>query len=127
MRIPAILAALALTTLAPAAPLLAKVKLAASTPAAGAKAKSPKTVTLTFSEKVNPAKATAAIIMTAMPGMPNHGEMPIRNFTPCWSADGKTLTLTLKKPLPTGTYDLRWQAAGADGQAMSGKVSFDVS
>lgn len=126
MRIPAILAAFALTTLAPTAPLMAKVKLAASTPTAGAKAKAPKTVTLTFSEKVNAAKATAAIVMTAMPGMPNHGEMPIRNFTPSWSADGKTLTLTLKKPLPAGTYDLRWQAAGADGQAMTGKVTFDV-
>lgn len=126
MRIAALFAALALTALAPSAPLLAKVKLAASTPAAGAKAKSPKTVTLTFSEKVNPAKATAAIIMTAMPGMPNHGEMPIRNFTASWSADGKTMTLTLKKPLPAGTYDVRWQAAGADGHAMTGKVTFDV-
>lgn len=126
MRIAALFAALALTTLAPSAPLLAKVKLAASTPAAGAKAKSPKTVTLTFSEKVNPAKATAAIIMTAMPGMANHGEMAIRNFTASWSADGKTMTLTLKKPLPAGTYDVRWQAAGADGHAMTGKVTFDV-
>ena len=126
MRIAALFAALALTALAPSAPLLAKVKLAASTPAAGAKAKSPKTVTLTFSEKVNPAKATAAIIMTAMPGMANHGEMAIRNFTASWSADGKTMTLTLKKPLPAGTYDVRWQAAGADGHAMTGKVTFDV-
>ena len=126
MRIAALFAALALTALAPSAPLLAKVKLAASTPAAGAKAKSPKTVTLTFSEKVNPAKATAAIIMTAMPGMANHGEMAIRNFTARWSADGKTMTLTLKKPLPAGTYDVRWQAAGADGHAMTGKVTFDV-
>jgi copper resistance protein C len=126
MRISALFAALALTALVPSAPLLAKVKLAASTPIAGAKAKAPKTITLTFSEKVNPAKATAAIIMTAMPGMANHGEMPIRNFTTSWSADGKTLTLTLKKPLPTGSYDVRWQAAAADGHAMTGKVSFDV-
>jgi copper resistance protein C len=126
MRISALFAALALTALVPSAPLLAKVKLAASTPVAGAKAKAPKTITLTFSEKVNPAKATAAIIMTAMPGMANHGEMPIRNFTTSWSADGKTLTLTLKKPLPTGSYDVRWQAAAADGHAMTGKVSFDV-
>lgn len=126
MRIPALLAALALTALAPTGPLLAKVKLAASTPVAGAKAKAPEAITLTFSEKVSPAKATAAIVMTAMPGMANHGEMAIRNFTPSWSADGKTLTLTLKKPLPTGTYDLRWQATGADGKPMTGKISFDV-
>ncbi|UYV16365.1 copper homeostasis periplasmic binding protein CopC [Porphyrobacter sp. ULC335] len=126
MRIAALFAALALTALVPGAPLLAHVKLAASTPVAGAKAKAPKAITLTFSEKVNPAKATAAIIMTAMPGMANHGEMPIRNFTTSWSADGKTLTLTLKKPLPSGSYDVRWQAAAADGHAMTGKVSFDV-
>ncbi|WP_073973544.1 copper resistance protein CopC [Erythrobacter donghaensis] len=129
MRFPALLAAagLALTTLAPAAPLIAQVKLAASTPKQGTKAKGTKVVTLTFSEKVNPAKASANIVMTAMPGMKDHPEMLIRNFTPSWSADGKTMTLTLKKPLPAGTYDVRWQAAGADGRVMTGKVSFDVS
>lgn len=129
MRIPALLAAAALGFAAtvPAAPLLAQVKLAASTPKQGAKAQGTKVVTLTFSEKVNPAKASAAIVMTAMPGMKDHPEMLIRNFTPSWSADGKTMTLTLRKPLPAGTYDLRWQAAGADGRVMTGKVSFDVS
>ncbi|MEY5007239.1 MAG: CopC domain, partial [Pseudomonadota bacterium] len=30
------------------------------------------------------------------------------------------------KPLQTGTYDIRWQAAGADGHRMSGKVTFTV-
>ena len=126
MRIPAILAAFALTVVAPAAPLLAHVKLTASTPAAGAAAKAPKAITLTFSEKVNPAKASAAIIMTAMPGMKDHGEMAIRNFTPAWSADGKTLILTLKKPLPAGSYEVRWQAAAADGHAMTGTLAFNV-
>ncbi len=127
MRIPAILAALSLTIVAPAAPLLAHVKLDASTPAAGTAAKAPKAITLTFSQPVVPAKASAAIIMTAMPGMKDHGEMAIRNFTLAWSADGKTLTLTLKKPLPTGSYEVRWQAAAADGHAMSGTVGFEVS
>ena len=42
MRIPAILAAFALTVLAPAAPLLAHVKLTASVPVAGTAAKAPK-------------------------------------------------------------------------------------
>lgn len=126
MRIPAFLAALALAALTPTA-LLAHVELTASTPAAGAEAKAPKSVTLTFSQPVDPATAAASIVMTAMPGMANHGEMPIRNFTPSWSADGTTLTLTLKKPLPTGSYDIRWQAAAADGHAMTGTVSFEVS
>ncbi len=125
MRTTALLAALALTALTPTA-LAAHVQLTASTPAAGASAKAPKAITLTFSQPVNKAKAAASIVMTAMPGMPNHGEMLIRNFTPVWSADGKTLTLTLAKPLPKGSYDVRWQASAADGHAVSGKVSFTV-
>ena len=42
-------------------------------------------------------------------------------------ADEPPLTLALKKPLPAGTYDVRWQAAAADGHAMTGKVTFSVS
>lgn len=124
-RIPAVLAALFLSALTPSV-LLAHVQLAASSPAAGANAKAPKVVSLTFSMPVDPASAAAGIIMTAMPGMANHGEMPIRNFTTSWSDDGKTMTLTLKKPLPTGTYEVRWQAAASDGHIMSGTVSFEV-
>lgn len=125
MRLPAILAALALSALVPAA-LAAHVQLTASTPAAGSEVKAPRTITLTFSQPVDPASAAATIVMTAMPGMDNHGEMPIRNFTPSWSADSQTLTLTLRKPLPAGSYDIRWQAAAADGHPMKGTLSFEV-
>lgn len=126
MRISAFLAALALSTLAPPA-LLAHVQLTASTPVADSTAKAPKMITLTFSQPVDQASAAASIVMTAMPGMANHGEMPIRNFTTSWSADSATLTLTLKKPLPTGTYEVRWQAAAGDGHAMTGTLGFEVS
>jgi len=126
MRIPAFLAALALSVLAPAG-LLAHVELTASTPAAGTAAKAPREVTLTFSQPVDPATAAASIVMTAMPGVANHGEMAIRNFTPAFSADGMTLTLSLKKPLPAGTYEVRWQAAAADGHLMTGTVGFTVN
>ncbi len=126
MRIPAFLAALTLSALAPSA-LLAHVELAASTPSAGDEVKAPKVVTLTFRQPVDPSTAAASIVMTAMPGVPNHGEMVIRNFTPSWSADGRTLTLTLRKALPGGTYEVRWQAAAADGQAMTGTLGFTVS
>ncbi len=125
MRIPAFLAAIALSSLAPTA-LLAHVQLTASTPAAGTESKAPKEITLTFSQPVDPSSAAASIVMTAMPGMANHGEMVIRNFTANWSDDGKTMTLALKKPLPTGTYEVRWQAAAADGHGLSGTVVFDV-
>ena len=125
MRISAFVAAIALSALAPTA-LLAHVQLTASIPAAGTETKAPKEITLTFSKPVDPATAAASIIMTAMPGMANHGEMPIRNFTVSWSDEGKTMVLALKKPLPTGTYEVRWQAAAADGHGMNGTVSFDV-
>jgi methionine-rich copper-binding protein CopC len=125
MRISAFLAAIALATLAPSA-LLAHVKLTASTPAAGAETKAPKQITLTFSQPVDPATAAASIVMTAMPGMANHGEMVIRNFTASWSDEGRTMNLALRKPLPGGTYEVRWQAAAADGHGMSGTVAFDV-
>ena len=125
MRIPAFFAAFALTALAPTA-LLAHVELTASTPAAGAEAKAPRTVTLTFSQPVDQATAAASIVMTAMPGVQNHGEMVIRNFTAGWSDDGQTMTLNLRQPLRAGTYQVRWQAAAADGHAMSGAVEFEV-
>lgn len=118
-------AALALSALTPTA-LLAHVELTASTPAAGSAAKAPKAITLTFNQPVDRATAAASIVMTAMPGMANHGEMLIRNFTMSWSADGKTMTLALKKPLPAGTYEVRWQAAAGDGHTMTGKVGFEV-
>jgi methionine-rich copper-binding protein CopC len=125
MRIATALAAFALSALIPTA-LAAHVELTASTPAAGSQVRAPKVIDLTFSQPVDPATAAASIVMTAMPGMANHGEMPIRNFTASWSDEGKTMTLTLKKPLPTGTYEVRWQAAAADGHGMSGTVVFDV-
>lgn len=126
MRIAPFLAALALSTVTPAA-LLAHVELTTSTPAAGSETKAPRTITLTFSQPVNQASAAASIVMTAMPGVENHGEMAIRNFTASWSADSQTMTLTLRQPLRAGTYDVRWQAAADDGHSMNGTVSFDVS
>lgn len=125
MRIPAFLTALALTALAPTG-LLAHVELTASTPAAGADAKAPREISLTFSQPVDQATAAASIVMTAMPGVENHGEMVIRNFTANWSDDGQTMTLNLRQPLRAGTYQVRWQAAADDGHAMSGAVEFEV-
>lgn len=109
-----------------AVPVLAHSKVVASTPAEGATVRSPRVLSLTFSEAMLPPTTAASVVMTAMPGVENHGEMVIRNFTTAWSADNKTLTLTLRQPLKPGDYDLRWQAAGADGHRMNGKVRFVV-
>jgi methionine-rich copper-binding protein CopC len=109
-----------------AMPVLAHSKVVSSTPADGATVKSPRVLTVTFSEAMLPPTAAASVVMTAMPGMENHGEMVIRNFTTAWSADNKTMTLTLRQPLKPGDYDIRWQAAGADGHRMNGTVRFVV-
>lgn len=101
-------------------------KVVASTPAQGASVSAPKTVTLSFSEALIPPTASVAIVMTAMPGVKNHSEMVIRNFTQSWSDNNRTWTLKLHQPLRSGSYDIRWQAAGADGHRMKGAVNFIV-
>jgi copper resistance protein C len=128
MKIASLFASLAIAASALALPATAwaHTKVVASTPAEGATVPSARTVSLTFSEALLPPTAAASIVMTAMPGMANHGEMAIRNFTTSWSNDNKTMTLNLTKPLPKGTYEVRWQAAGADGHRMNGSVTFIV-
>jgi methionine-rich copper-binding protein CopC len=120
-------AVLALATFGAAGVASAHTKVVASTPVQGATVSSTKVITLTFSEALLPPTVATAIVMTAMPGMANHGEMTIRNFQSAWSNENRTLTMTLKQPLRAGSYDVRWQAAGADGHRMTGTVSFTVS
>ncbi len=119
----AALAMLAAPLAAPAA-ALAHTKVVASTPAEGSTAARPRVVTLTFSEALLPPTAAASIVMTAMPGMADHSPMVVRNFTTTWSNSNRTMTLKLRQPLRAGTYEVRWQAAGADGHRMKGTVNF---
>lgn len=129
MKFRSILASIALAGTAFAAPAItmAHTRVVASTPAEGATIARPRVVSLTFSEALLPPTAAASIVMTAMPGMENHRPMMIRNFTTAWSNSNRTMTLTLRQPLRTGTYEVRWQAAGADGHRMNGTVNFVVS
>jgi copper resistance protein C len=106
--------------------VFAHSKVVSSTPAQGATVAKARVVTMTFSEALMPPTAAASIVMTAMPGVKAHGEMAIRNFTIAWSNNNRTMTLTLKQPLKAGTYEVRWQAAGADGHRMTGKIAFNV-
>lgn len=119
-------AALASATLLAPVAAQAHSKMASSTPAEGATVAKPRVLTMNFTEALLTPTAVASIVMTAMPGVKNHGEMVIRNFTPNWSNNNKTLTLKLREPLRAGSYEVRWQAAGADGHRMTGKVSFKV-
>lgn len=105
---------------------LAHTKVVASTPGEGATIKPSRVISLTFSEPLPPATVAASIVMTAMPGMTDHPPMTIRNFKSSWSSDKRVLTLNLRDALPLGSYDVKWQAAGADGHRATGKVSFTV-
>ena len=119
--------ALAATALISPTATLAHSKIMTSTPAEGTIVAKPRVVQLNFSEGMLTPTAVASIVMTDMPGVKNHGEMVIRNFTPVWSNNNRTLTLNLRQPLRAGSYEVRWQAAGADGHRMTGKISFKVS
>lgn len=118
--------AAAMTALVTPAAAIAHARIVASTPAEGASVSKPRTLSLTFSETMLAPTVATSIVMTAMPGMADHPPMTIRNFQPSWSKDNRTITLTLRQPLVAGSYELRWQAAGADGHRMTGKVSFTV-
>lgn len=102
----------------------AHASVVASTPVEAATVQAPRIVTLTFNEAMLQPTVGASIVMTGMPGMANHQPMVIRNFVTNWSPDGRSMTLTLRQPLRAGTYEVRWQGAGADTHRMAGKLSF---
>jgi methionine-rich copper-binding protein CopC len=129
MKYFSLIASLALVSVGLTSPAatLAHSKIMTSTPSEGATVAKLRVVELNFTEGMLTPTAVASIVMTDMPGVKNHGEMVIRNFTPSWSNNNRTLTLSLRQPLRAGSYEVRWQAAGADGHRMTGKVSFKVS
>ena len=104
----------------------AQPSVIASTPAAGASAKRLSQITLGFDAPLAPGTAGAEITMTAMPGMADHPPMVIKAFTTQTSADGKTLTLALRKPLPAGSYTVKWRATGTDKTSAAGTLDFAV-
>jgi copper resistance protein C len=77
---------------------------------------------------VDHATMTAAehAAMSAQDGMKKHDPMKMTGFTSQLSKDGKTLTLLMKRALPTGAYTVNWRAAGADSHVNTGSFSFTV-
>ena len=120
------LAAPVLVALAFAAGAQAHTKLVSSSPAANTTVAKPGRVVLTFNERVVASFTGATLTMTSMPGMASHKPMEMTGFTSAMSADGKTLTLTMRRALTAGTYQLKWHAAGADTHRMQGTLSFTV-
>ncbi len=109
-----------------ATPALAQVKLVSSTPAANKTAAKPMAISLTFSDKIAPNASGLDIVMLTMAGMNDHPPMKVTGFTASVSADGKTLTAKLPRPLPVGTYLVTWRALSADSKASEGKINFAV-
>ena len=64
--------------------------------------------------------------MTSMPGMTNHAPMKMSGLTTKVGADGKTLVITTKAPMPAGGYTLDWHAVAADTHRVEGSFSFTV-
>lgn len=120
-----LLAALAAPALLIAAPALAHPKLVAATPAAEATVAATKTVQLQFSEPLVANFSGATIAMTDMPGMKMKSpmEMPLQTTV---GADGKTMVVTLARPLPRGTYRIDWHVVSTDTHRVTGAYSFKV-
>ena len=105
--------------LAMANPALAHAKLVSSNPAANATVTtSPRTITLTFNERVVPAFSKFEL------SMPEHDmKVPVETTV---SSDGKRIIGTVRSPLHKGSYAIHWTAAGSDGHKMEGHVNFKV-
>ena len=117
---------IALLSFAAATPTFAQPSLVKSTPAAQSTVSNVKALTLTFSSAIDGPSSGAAIVMTSMPGMANHAPMTVTGFKTSLGTDGKTLTLTLPRALPAGTYTLSWHAVTSDRQRQEGKYDFAV-
>jgi methionine-rich copper-binding protein CopC len=101
-------------------PAWAHAHLVSSNPAANATvAAAPKTITLTFNEKLVPAFSKFDLVM------PEHGGMKVAVQTVV-SKDGKSITGTPTAALSAGAYKVVWTAASADGHKMNGEVAFKV-
>lgn len=103
---------------------LAHPKLLSATPAANAAVVKPTAIKLSFSETLVGPLSGVELTMTGMPGMANHAAMPIRGFTT--KAAGKDLVVTLPRPLPAGSYELKWHAVAADQHRVEGSYTFSV-
>lgn len=99
-------------------------RLVSSTPAANATVAKPTRLVLNFSEDLVAPLSGIELTMTGMPGMANHAPMPIRGFTT--AASGKTLTVTLPRALPAGTYLLKWHVVAADQHRIENSYTFTV-
>ena len=97
-------------------------KLVSASPAANATVAKPARIQLRFSEKLMPAFSKADLTMAAMPGM---AAMKMAS-TAALAADGRTLVVTPKTPLPSGRYSVSWHVVSTDTHKVAGSYAFAV-
>ena len=99
--------------------------LVSSTPADKSQVAAPATIELKFSETLVPQFSAANLVMTGMPGMPNHGAMKI-NASVAGVSDGKTMVITPAQALQPGAYRVDWRAVSSDTHPINGNINFTV-
>ena len=85
--------------------------------AASASIASPRSLTVTFSERVVPAFSGLEVVNAA------GAKFPVATTV---SDDGMTVSGRTARPLAAGAYSLNWHAASADGHRMTGAIAFTV-
>ena len=95
----------------------AHARVVASTPAASATVASPRSISVTFSERVVPAFSGLEVVNAAGAKFA---------VTRAVSEDGKTLSGRTARPLAAGAYTVNWRVASADGHRMTGAIAFTV-
>ena len=100
------------------APVFAHAALVSSDPAPNTTVAAPKTLSVTFSEKIVPAFSGFSLSMSDGMSIKLSGKL---------SDDGKTITGTPMGKFMSGTYKLSWHATAVDdGHKIEGSFNFTV-
>lgn len=100
-----------------AGPAMAHASLVSATPAPDSTVASPRSLSLTFSERMVPAFSTFDVV--------NSAGIKVAVSTSV-AEDGKTIAGTLARPLAAGAYRVDWRIASGDGHRMTGSYNFSV-
>jgi methionine-rich copper-binding protein CopC len=101
-------------------------KLLSATPAPNSSVATTSKIELHFNEVLVSQFSGVDLAMTDMPGMKMNAPMKMSGLATALSADGKTLVITMKSPLPSGTYKVDWHVVSTDTHRVNGSYSFKV-
>lgn len=96
----------------------AHARVLASTPGRNAVVASPQTISITFSEKLEPKFSKLSLATAAGAPAPVVSEVSAK--------DRAVLNATVKGKLAPGAYKASWQVVSADGHKMKGDLAFTV-